>query len=208
MDVARTEPQHRATARIGGSYVKVVKPLFDFIFSGVALLLLSPLFLLIGLLIKIDSPGPVLFVQPRIGKEGKEFAICKFRTMHVTAPSQGASPEDEGDARITKIGRFLRRTSLDEVPQLLNVLKGEMSLVGPRPEQKLLVEQFHAHFADHPRFLVKPGITGLWQISPDRMKPIHENLQHDAAYIRKVSWLLDLRILVQTITVILKSNTV
>nr|WP_211663654.1 sugar transferase [Lihuaxuella thermophila] len=180
--------------------------MFDIVIAAFLLILLSPLLGAIALLIKLDSRGPVIFKQPRIGKGGKEFFIYKFRTMYVDAPSQGRSPESEDDPRITRIGRVLRKTSLDELPQLMNILKGEMSLVGPRPEQKMIVEQYYTNY-EKQRFLVKPGITGLWQISMDRTKPIHENLQYDFTYIENVSFRNDLKILLKTVMVMVRSNT-
>jgi lipopolysaccharide/colanic/teichoic acid biosynthesis glycosyltransferase len=162
--------------------------------------------IVIAIAIKLDSPGPVIFKQPRIGKGGREFCIYKFRTMYKDVPKQGRSPESYDDPRITRVGRFLRRTSLDELPQLINIVKGDMSLVGPRPEQKLIVEQYYSSY-EMQRFLVKPGITGPWQLSGDRTRPIHENLQYDFEYIETASLWTDLRLIFATVKVIFRSNT-
>lgn len=188
-------------------YVHFLKPLADVSFALLLLILISPLMLAIALFIKMDSEGPVIFKQKRIGKSGREFSIYKLRTMYIHVPKEGRSPTDSRDPRITKIGRILRKTSLDEIPQLFNILRGEMSFIGPRPEQKSIVEACYTDFEKR-RFLVKPGITGLWQISMDRSKPIHENIQHDFFYINNVSFLMDLKIIFNTIRVMVKSNTV
>ncbi|WP_166238566.1 sugar transferase [Paenibacillus turpanensis] len=189
-----------------GAYVQFVKPLLDFTFALLFSVLLLPAALLIALLIKLDSKGPIIFKQPRYGKNGTVFHIYKFRTMYSSVPTQGRSPVSGNDARITRLGKILRKTSLDEIPQLLNILRGEMSFIGPRPEQKRIVEEQYTD-KEKVRFLVTPGITGLWQISPDRKAPIHENLQHDIQYIQHVSFLLDLKIFMNTFIVMIKSNT-
>ena len=175
----------------------VIKGLFDFIVGSLLLLLAAPFCFLMGLLIRLDSPGPVLFVQERVGKDGKRFNMFKFRTMYVEAPAYCYSPRTADDGRITKIGRFLRRTSLDELPQLLNVVKGDMSLVGPRPEMPFIVEQYNERHCQ--RLRVKPGLTGLWQISADRKFLIHENIEYDLYYIRNRSFFMDLAILLHTL---------
>lgn len=155
---------------------------------------------------QIRFPGPIIFKQVRIGKDGKEFLIYKFRTMYQDVLSQGRSPTSDDDPRITRVGKLLRKTSLDELPQLINIIKGEMSFIGPRPEQKLIVDKYYTNY-EKQRFLVKPGITGLWQVSLDRTKPIHENLQYDFTYINNVSLFMDLKILFKTIVIMFRSNT-
>ena len=157
----------------------------------------APVFLLLALAIKMDSRGPVLFRQERVGQDGKLFRMYKFRTMHTTAPSYEYSPLASSDPRITRLGRFLRRTSLDEVPQLLNVLQGSMSLVGPRPEMPFIVEQYTERHRQ--RLQVRPGLTGLWQLSGDRAFLIHENIEYDLYYIQHRSLFMDLAILLHTI---------
>lgn len=189
-----------------GIYPNIIKPFLDFIVAIILLIITFPIGLIISLLIKLDSPGPVLFKQIRVGKDGKEFLIYKFRTMYQHVPSQDRSPTSDSDPRITKLGKFLRKTSLDELPQLINIIKGDMSFVGPRPEQKFIVDKYYTDY-EKQRLLVKPGITGLWQISMERTKPIHENLYYDFHYIREVSFLLDCKILIKTILVMAKSNT-
>ena len=157
------------------------KRLLDLIVSSVVLVLFSPLFAIIAALVKITSAGPVLFRQDRVGRAGALFTIYKFRSMFEQAPSYGYSPSTAQDPRITRLGRFLRRTSLDEFPQFLNVFLGQMSLVGPRPEMPFIVAQYN--HKQRRRLSVKPGITGLWQISPHRGCPIHHHLEYDFYYL-------------------------
>lgn len=165
---------------------------------GLLLIILgSPVFLLIALCIKLDSPGPVLFVQKRVGRNGEVFSIFKFRSMHVSSPMYEASPTEPTDPRITRVGRLLRRTGLDETAQLFNVLLGHMSLVGPRPEMPFLVER---HIRQHrPRLQATPGITGIWQLSTDRTFPIHRNTHYDLFYIRNRTCCMDAAILLHTL---------
>lgn len=167
-------------------------------FGGAALLLVlaSPLFLLLAILIKLDSKGPALFRQERVGLNGRRFRMVKFRTMYTDAPVYDYSPKESRDSRITCLGRFLRRTSLDELPQLLNVLTGSMSLVGPRPEMPFIVEGYSERHSQ--RLQVKPGITGLWQLSGDRAYLIHENIEYDLYYIQHRNFFMDLAILLHT----------
>ncbi|MBU7320064.1 sugar transferase [Paenibacillus oleatilyticus] len=187
-------------------YVKYVKTAIDLILSIALILLLLPVLIMVAILIKLESEGPVVFKQHRIGKGGKPFVIYKFRSMYTHVAREGRSPENDQDPRITKVGRFIRKTSLDELPQLFNILKGDMSFIGPRPEQKSIVEQYYTD-TENGRFSIKPGITGLWQISEDRKKPIHENLHHDLYYIKRASFWLDIKIIFGTLRVMIKSNT-
>jgi exopolysaccharide biosynthesis polyprenyl glycosylphosphotransferase len=180
----------------------VAKRLMDVVLASLLLVLLGPVLLLIALLITPDSPGPALFRQNRVGKDGRVFVILKFRSMHIDAPAYDRSPASSHDPRITRIGRILRRTSFDELPQLLNVLRGDMSLVGPRPEMPFIVAQYSP--MEYARLRIKPGITGLWQISPARSKPIHENLEYDLHYIEHQNFFLDLAILLSTVTTVIR----
>ena len=156
----------------------------------------APVLLLLALLIKLDSPGPALFGQERIGQNGRPFRMLKFRTMYSSVPQYEFSPQSPNDPRITRVGRFLRRTSLDELPQLLNVLQGSMSLVGPRPEMPFIVESYSDKHRQ--RLCIKPGLTGLWQLSGDRAFLIHENLEYDLYYIQNRNVFMDLAILLHT----------
>jgi len=179
------------------SFYLSIKRYFDFLFASILLFLVLPLFLVIALSIKIDSKGSVFFKHDRVGKNGKLFSIYKFRSMFMDSDPYTVNPLDKADSRITRVGRFLRKTSLDELPQLINVLKGEMSIVGPRPEMPFIVDKYNEIHRE--RLKVLPGITGLWQLSGDRKKAIHENMDYDLYYIRNVSFFLDLAILIETL---------
>jgi exopolysaccharide biosynthesis polyprenyl glycosylphosphotransferase len=178
-------------------YFLAMKRLLDFSLATIFIAILSPLVLLIGLFIKLDSPGPILFKQKRVGLRGKEFSFYKFRSMYLDAPKYARTPSDASDPRITKVGRWLRRTSLDELPQLFNVFRGDMSLVGPRPEMPFIVATYGA--LERHRLEAKPGITGVWQISAVRGEPIHANIEYDLFYLENRSLLLDIAIIIKTI---------
>jgi len=184
----------KGRTRIAGD---LVKRAIDVAVSTAWLAILAPLFALIAALVKATSPGSVLFVQDRVGKDGCPFSIYKFRTMYRDAPQYSYSPGAGDDPRITPLGRFLRHTSLDELPQLVNVLLGHMSMVGPRPEMPFIVEQYTP--VQRRRLEVKPGITGLWQLSADRAFPIHENIEYDLYYVRHRSLFMDVAILLHTV---------
>jgi len=173
------------------------KRAFDILLSALTLLIFSPFYLLIALLIKQDSKGTVLFKQKRVGLRGKLFNMYKFRTMWNDANPYDWTPTTLEDKRITPFGKFLRRTSLDEIPQFFNVLKGDMSIVGPRPEMPFIVETYNEIQRD--RLAMKPGITGIWQISADRGKQIHENIEYDLYYIENCGFLMDLVIIIRTV---------
>ncbi|MDX2175594.1 MAG: sugar transferase [Candidatus Sumerlaeia bacterium] len=158
----------------------------------------------IALLIRRDSPGPVFFAQERVGQGGRVFRLYKYRTMHTSAPAYERAPTAEDDPRITRFGRWLRHTSLDELPQLWNVLKGEMSLVGPRPEMPFIVAQYRAW--QRRRLDVKPGLTGLWQVIGRKNLPLHLNMEYDFYYIKNQSFLMDLEILIRTIPAVVKGR--
>jgi lipopolysaccharide/colanic/teichoic acid biosynthesis glycosyltransferase len=184
----------------------------DLVLSSIALVLLSPLMLLIAVAVKLESPGPVIYPSLRVGKKGRSFVCYKFRTMAAGAEKQkdrlrhlnerrGPFFKMADDPRVTRLGRFLRKYSLDELPQFWNVLKGEMSLVGPRPHP---VEDCAGYSAEHRRRLdVKPGLTGLWQVTA-RANPSFETcMVLDLGYIRNWSFLLDCKILMRTIPAVL-----
>ena len=175
----------------------IVKRWVDLIGSSLLLVLCAPLLFLIAFLIKLDSAGPALFVQGRVGRHGKVFKMYKFRSMYKDTPQYELSPSTPSDPRITRIGRVLRKNSLDELPQLMNVLLGDMSLVGPRPEMPFIANGYIRE--QRQRIQVIPGITGLWQLSADRAFPIHENIQYDLYYIRNRGLFMDFAILVHTL---------
>jgi exopolysaccharide biosynthesis polyprenyl glycosylphosphotransferase len=191
----------------------LLKRLLDIVASGIIILLLSPLFLTIAALIYIESPGPVLFKQTRVGRWGTLFTMWKFRSMYMDAEerkkqlmqenemSGGVLFKMKRDPRITKIGRFIRKASIDELPQLWNVFKGDMSLVGPRPPVPAEVDQYS--LADRRRLEVIPGITCVWQVSGRSDIPFPEQVELDVEYIESQSLWKDIKILFQTIPAVL-----
>lgn len=194
-------------------YQRLVKRSFDVLCSAVLILLTLPVIVAVAIAIRLDSPGPVLFRQKRVGENGRLFTMYKFRSMVADAEKRQAEVnrltadgkllhKSENDPRITRVGSFIRRTSLDELPQLFNVLLGDMSLVGPRPELPWLVENYEPW--QHKRFAVPQGITGWWQVNGRSDKPMHLNTEDDLYYIQHYSLLLDLRILWKTAAVVMK----
>jgi lipopolysaccharide/colanic/teichoic acid biosynthesis glycosyltransferase len=202
-----------------GSLAETIKRLIDVFGALVGLVSLLPIFLLLGFLIRLDSPGPVLYSQRRIGLGGAPFKLWKFRTMVADADERlgehlGKNSDLQlnyscfqklwEDPRLTGLGRFLRRSSLDELPQLWNVLKGEMSLVGPRP---FLPEQTEDYGAAYPLYItIRPGITGLWQVSGRNQLSFSERSRLDECYIRCWSLCLDWEILFRTLWVVLRRD--
>jgi exopolysaccharide biosynthesis polyprenyl glycosylphosphotransferase len=191
-------PVLRRRKREVSFYYLSAKRVVDFAAALFAILIFSPLLLLFWVLIKMDAPGPVIFKQKRVGLKGREFSFYKFRTMHVDAPKYAHTPQASDDPRITRVGKILRRTSLDELPQLFNVFRGDMSLVGPRPEMPFIVAKYST--LERQRLDAKPGITGLWQISTFRGAPIHDHIEYDLFYLENRSLLLDLAITIKTVT--------
>ena len=198
------------------SFNNVAKRALDLVLSSVAVLLLVPIFLVIVVLIRLDSNGPVFFRQQRVGKDGKLFTCLKFRTMAQNADqsvhqeaikrfAKGEALSDDAgakfklanDSRVTKIGSLLRRTSLDELPQLLNVLRGEMSLVGPRPAIPYELELYKEWY--HDRHNVKPGITGMWQVYGRSQVDFDSMMNLDVQYATKNSLLLDVKLILLTV---------
>lgn len=180
------------------------KRAIDVTVALIVLVIGAPFFLIPALLIKRESPGPVFFLQKRVGRDGKLFQMIKFRTMHAHMSGDAPKPKSGRDPRITNIGRWLRRYSLDELPQFLNVLRGEMSVVGPRPEMPFIVNAYGP--LERERLTVKPGLTGLWQISYARGEAIHENLEYDIYYIEHQSLLLDVVIIALTAFAVVKGT--
>ena len=185
---------------------KLTKRILDVTISFFTLLFLSPVLLIVSVIIKIDSNGPVLYRQIRVGRKGKEFQMYKFRSMKATAEEYGPEWSGENDPRITRIGKVLRRTYIDEVPQMINVLKNEMSLIGPRPERPFFVEQLKKEIPYYyKRLTVKPGITGWAQIKhkyDSSLEDVKTKIQYDFYYIENMSLKLDFKIMINTIIVI------
>jgi lipopolysaccharide/colanic/teichoic acid biosynthesis glycosyltransferase len=174
---------------------------FDLVGAFTGLFLTAPLVLWCAYKTRRTSPGPAFITQERAGRNGTSFRMHKFRTMWSDVDRYAVAPTDVSDPRITDYGRWLRGTSIDELPQLINVIKGEMSLVGPRPEMPFIVENYDDW--QRRRLSVKPGITGLWQILGRKDLPMHTNLQYDFYYIRNRSLTLDASILLRTIGAVL-----
>lgn len=195
---------------------RFIKRLFDFLASLIAAVILSPIFLIIAIAIKINDPhGPVFYTQERVGKDGRRFRMFKFRSMVTNADElleklkeqneiEGAMFKMKNDPRITKVGRFIRKYSLDELPQLLNVVGGSMSIVGPRPPLPYEVDQYTDY--DKQRLMVKPGATGMWQVGGRNALNFDQMVTLDLTYINERSIWLDLKIMFETIKVMIKPN--
>jgi exopolysaccharide biosynthesis polyprenyl glycosylphosphotransferase len=188
---------------------RAVKRVMDLVVSAGLLITCGPLMLLIAILIKLDSPGPAIIRQQRVGENGRLFEMLKFRTMRAGEEQRVPKLTDglhkrPRDPRVTRLGRFLRRYSLDELPQLINVLKGEMSLVGPRPELPWLVERYESW--QRRRFAVPPGMTGWWQVNGRSERPMHLHVEDDLYYIRNYSLWMDLVILLRTVPAVLSGR--
>lgn len=188
-------------------YRKYFKRLVDILGSLFTLSLLSPLFVLIAVAIKINSKGPVFFTQKRVGLNKREFKIFKFRTMLTLENSyyKDGSPIENYD-RITSVGRILRKTSLDEIPQIINILIGEMSIIGPRPTLLYQVEKYNSN--QMKRLEVKPGLTGLAQVNGRNSLSWEEKINYDLKYVNNISFIGDTIIVLKTILVLFKSDTV
>ncbi|MEG0331791.1 MAG: sugar transferase [Clostridium sp.] len=190
----------------------LIKRLFDFLFSLLLLIIISPVFLILILWIKMDSKGEAVFKQIRVGVNGNPFTIYKFRTMVKDADKMFNREinresldnfvfQDKQDARITRSGKFLRKTSLDELPQLINILKGDMSLIGPRPEIPDIANLYNDY--ERIRLLVKPGVSGLAQVNGRGNLELHETIKYDVTYVKDFSILLDIKIFFKTFKVVL-----
>jgi len=183
------------------------KRVFDILVSAVGLIVSLPILLVVMALIKLTSKGPVFYTQKRVGENGKLFEIIKLRTMVVDAERNcGAVWAKKNDPRITAVGRVLRKTHIDEIPQLINVLKGQMSIIGPRPERPEFVRNLSCQIKDYPkRLTVKPGITGLAQVLhkyDETIEDVKKKIKYDILYIKKMCWWVDFRILLRTCLVV------
>jgi lipopolysaccharide/colanic/teichoic acid biosynthesis glycosyltransferase len=204
--VSLVPPPAGCVGRSGSRYARIVKPVLDRVLGLVLLLVFSPVMLVVALLIRRRLGRGVLYRQERTGRGGRPFVMYKFRTMRPDRRQRDLGPPGSerrrvhkaaDDPRHTKLGRILRQLSLDELPQLWNVVRGDMSLVGPRPELCRVVSALG--LADHPRHAVRPGLTGFWQISELRGSLLHENMHLDEQYLREISLRTDLRTLTLTI---------
>lgn len=195
-------------ARRSFAYESTLKRALDLLVASLGLIATLPIWLVIVLAIKLDSPGPAIFVQERVGRDGRRFRFYKFRSMYVDAEERLAELRNKNestgpvfkirkDPRMSRVGAILRRTSLDELPQLINVLNGDMSMVGPRPPLPREVEQYRPE--DMVRLSVKPGLTCLWQVRGRSTLGFDTWMEYDREYVRDLSLWLDLKILVQTV---------
>ena len=195
---------------------KIIKRFLDFIFAFLLIILLIPLFLIIGILIKISSKGSIIYIQKRIGKNNTSFSCYKFRTMHPQSKyllkkilvknkdfknQFSQTRKIVNDPRITRFGKFLRFSSLDELPQIFNVLIGDMSFIGPRPIVKSEIKKYGKEFGKV--FSIKPGISGLWQVSGRNNLSYDKRVELDINYSENINFLLDIKIFIRTIVVIL-----
>lgn len=197
-------------------YRFLVKRVFDIVFSMIGIMILLPVYGIIALMIKVDDPkGPILFKQERIGRFGDKFTMLKFRSMKIDAEEElkevldknevkGLMFKMKSDPRITKVGKFIRKTSLDELPQLINVLKGDMTLVGPRPAITREVKKYNRY--ELQRLVVTPGCTGLWQVSGRNNLDFEEMVDIDLEYIERISAKLDFIIILKTILVMVEAK--
>lgn len=182
----------------------ILKRTIDLLVSVIGLLLSIPIIILIGIAIKLESSGPVFYIQERVGLNGKYFKIYKFRSMYIDAEKNGAKWAEKNDPRITKVGSFIRKTRIDELPQFWNVFVGDMSLIGPRPERPIFTAQFNKEIPGFiNRLKVKPGITGWAQVNGGYELTPKEKLELDIYYINNMNLWLDFKIMLKTITVIL-----
>jgi exopolysaccharide biosynthesis polyprenyl glycosylphosphotransferase len=190
---------------------EVIKRIFDIIFSFLIIVIGMPIWLIVGLLVKLDSSGPMFYTQPRIGKNGKVFNIFKFRSMSFEPVPKDQKWTSKNDPRVTKFGKFIRKTHLDEIPQFLNVLLGDMSVVGPRPEQPKFVEEFSKQLPYYGRrHKVRPGITGWWQVTSTgyelNLDEVKSRIKDDFYYIENMSIKLDIEIIIRTVWCVLTGH--
>ena len=205
-----------ADMEIKGKIYRGFKRIVDIILGCIGLVLLSPVFLILAICIKIDSKGPVIFAHKRIGKNGKKFNMYKFRSMYENAEEMIENFNEEqkrewqenfkleNDPRITKVGKFLRKTSLDELPQIINIIKGDLSIIGPRP---IVDEELEKYGENKEKFLsITPGLTGYWQANGRSNTTYEERMQMELYYIDNQSLLLDIKIFFKTIVSVLKKE--
>jgi lipopolysaccharide/colanic/teichoic acid biosynthesis glycosyltransferase len=191
-------------------YVEIVKPLIDFVIALVAVVLLTPVFILVAIAIKLDSPGPVFFLQERLGKNGRVFRIVKFRSMRTDIVSyKYGEVLTEKNPQITKIGKFIRKTSIDELPQLFNIIKSEMCFIGPRPPLTTYPKAFNEYNEyEIKRFEVRPGISGLAAIKQRQIHNWSLNIPIDVEYVENISFKLDLSLFISSVLVFFKTDNI
>ncbi len=190
---------------------RFLKRLFDIVFSASVIIIGLPIWIIVALLVKITSKGPIFYSQQRVGKDGKLFMLRKFRSMVQNAEKDGPKWEISNDPRVTPYGKFMRKTHLDEIPQFLHILQGTMSLVGPRPERPFFVEKFQETIPNFSRrHKVRPGLTGYWQISYTELEEtpeiVKKKLKYDLYYIENMSLRFDFEILLRTVVRVFTSR--
>ena len=191
----------------GNMLFDIYQRVLDIVLSVIGILIGIPLMIVFGILIKVEDNGPITYKQERLGKGGKKFYIYKLRSMRTDAEKFGAQWAEKDDPRITKVGKFIRKTRIDEIPQLFNILKGDMSIIGPRPERPSFTEEFNQEIPGFiNRLAVKPGLTGWAQVNGGYEITPREKLIEDIYYIENRSVLLDLKILFKTIKVVLTGD--
>lgn len=211
MDFAAYYKEHAATSEVLGAssfgWYEVYQRVFDIIVSTVGLIISVPVILIFGIAVKLETPGPMFYMQERVGKDGRLFRVVKLRSMVNDAEKNGAQWAEKDDPRVTRVGRFIRKTRIDELPQLINVLLGDMSIIGPRPERPKFVMEFNEQIPGFiERLCVKPGLTGWAQVNGGYdLKPA-EKLALDLYYIENRSVKLDILIMIKTICVMFSGS--
>jgi len=190
-------------------YRHCIKPVFDWVIALSAIIILLPVLVIVSAVIKIDSPGPVFFCQNRLGQNGRIFKIFKFRSMWNEVTAQGGETLYESDPRITHVGKILRKTSLDELPQLINILKGEMSFIGPRPPVTSYPKKYEDYTDfERKRFEVKPGISGLAAVKCREIHDWNINIPIDVEYVNTISFLNDMKLFIISLSAFLRTDNI
>lgn len=192
-------------------YLTIIKPLSDFVIAFFALLVLLPLILIVAFAVKISSPGPVFFIQERLGLNGRVFSIYKFRSMRLAERQDFVFGQvlTENHPRITKVGKFLRKTSFDEIPQLINILKGEMSFIGPRPPVTFFPKKYEDYTEfEKQRFKVKPGISGLAAVKQREVNDWSKNIPMDVVYVNKVTLWIDIQLFLASLLMFFRTDNI
>ncbi|WP_430539446.1 sugar transferase [Listeria rocourtiae] len=198
---------HPMKTKKASNTFQLTKRLFDVVFALLLLVITFPIILMTALVVKLESPGQIIYRQERVGLYGKKFTIYKIRSMHTDAEKMGPKWAEKNDDRITKVGRLIRKTRIDELPQLWNVLKGEMSMIGPRPERPVFTKEFQIHSPNFiQRLAVKPGLTGWAQVNGGYDISPEEKLKLDLEYIHSMSLKSEAHILCKTVKVILSGS--
>lgn len=211
MDFAAYYQEHAVTSEVLRTspfeWYEIYQRIFDIVISTVGLVISVPVILIFGIAVKLETPGPMFYMQKRVGKDGRLFRVVKLRSMVNDAEKNGAQWAEKDDPRVTRVGRFIRKTRIDELPQFLNVLRGEMSIIGPRPERPEFTIEFNESIPGFvERLCVKPGLTGWAQVNGGYDITPAEKLELDLFYIKNRSLKLDIAILIKTIRVLVTGH--